>query len=999
VPPTGTEGAEVPPTGTEGAPVNTPEEIALVNSREKVEGQDLPLIPRDGSPLNYANLPLLDTKTAQAVVDAYDNETGVKTHSSLKKAAFTKLSSFKTVEDLDNFLMEYENKITNLEVDSTIVRMLFSSASNKVAKAWANAKTRESRLNILANNPDLLISLRAITIMTQRGATSAGRVLNAQKIKVDEINSILSRIIDSTQVIRKVSDKARADGVDVEEAIKEGISDKDMDALMEEMARLIEITDGHNDVVSRTLTVYDRTEHWFKKFLRASTESWLSANLTSLATHTGALAGSLLKRSTMKGESYLNWSIGKAFNVKDRLKYNEMQALNEMDWHQSIETYNMIKRMLKGGTGEGMEGILQRESLDGWNTRYDDDTSHGAINADYLGFEDPKTNFAKIVNKSFDVTGKIIRSPFTALALADDIFKRVYYLPHIKYQLTKEANQKFPDNDQKEAHKSYISKGVAAYELFYVKKGMRINTVKIHVAGEMEKFNKANPDATYDEIELAKFNAREGGDALVTFTPEEQKLLDEVGIDQQMHEASIGYTREMLFQAEIPIDTHSVTGRALGVIKDIRDVTPLMQTQVPYLKTTLNMAKDTIQHIPLMNMLSRDIRADLAAGGPKRVEAVSKMVMGTSIGALGVLLYDNGFITATTEMKDYQTDSAAGVPGGSLRIPGTDTYIPLARIEPWGSYLRFAADGRHMLQEAERLRDIMDDAAADTVDVKDYNIVSGWAKDHAFIMGSLSFNILTEKSGATSLKKLMDVMENPESDAAEQWLYQYTAGFIPLHAGIKQFNEDPVTYEAKTFMENIRKKLGVMSEEWGDRDTINYLGEIDNELHRLPGFYWRSDDRKKDDYVLSKLYELQPGIRRADAKLYFNNGVIKDLSYKEAYELRTLMDHPEINVRARLFETMATKEFQELPVGNAGENVAYGRQTQVFAIRNVYSEAKRDAQKLYISIHKEALKKEYGDSIEKSRVSSLLNTPAIDQRKKVMSNTAMDDFIQQFTKD
>ena len=111
------------------------------------------------------------------------------------------------------------------------------------------------------------------------------------------------------------------------------------------------------------------------------------------------------------------------------------------------------------------------------------------------------------------------------------------------------------------------------------------------------------------------------------------------------------------------------------------------------------------------------------------------------------------------------------------------------------------------------------------------------------------------------------------------------------------------------------------------------------------------------------------------------------------------MDHPKINVRARLFEAMATKEFQELPIGNAGENVAYGRQTQVFAIRNVYSEAKRDAQKLYISIHKEALKKEYGDSIEKSRVSSLLNTPAIDQRKKVMSNTAMDDFIQQFTKD
>ena len=962
----------------------TDEQAALAQSRSDVEGKDLPTNPKDGAPINFERTHVFDEKTSQAIMDNYKLATQTVLNADTEKAARNRLMGFKTVDDIQTFLKNYSNKIEGLEIDATVVRMLYSSEANKVARAWSGAKTKSERMNILANNPALLQSLQAITIMIQRSGTAAGRVLQSQKINVDEFNSVLGNIADSAKTIRKVSDKARLEDKDVDVAIKEAFSDKDMDKLMEEMDNLIQITADHNDHVRRALPAFNRSENIFKKLERVATEVWLSANLSSLATQYGALAGSIIKRSTLKGESYLSWSIGKALNVDGRLKWNEMKALNEGNYAQSLSTLNMLFRMYKGGTGEGAEGIMQRESLDGWNTKWDDETTHGAINSGYMGFEDPNTPFKSIINKTLDVSGNIIRAPFSLLSLADDMMKRVYYLPHIKFQLTKEANQKFPNKDQSEAHAQHISRGVAAYELFYQKKGMRNNTMKRHVVGEMEKFNKNNPDATYEQIQAAEHDALASAEELVKFTPEEQLELDTVGIDDVKHENALEYLRGMLFQTDIPVDSTTRMGKLLKTVKTARDVTPLGQTQLPYLKTVLNMTKDTIQRVPLLNLISRDIRADLAAGGGKRVDAVSKMLLGGALITQGTLMYNNGLITSTTEMKDYQTDAAAGVKGGSIRFPGTDIFIPLERIEPIGSLWRFGADGTKMTAEVDRLRSIIDKMPKGSVDPDDENTLASWAADYALVMGTLSYRILSEKSGAKSIRNLVDALNNPESDSAQQYFNSYITGFIPLHAGIKQFNEDDTTKEAKSLFEHMRKKLGLMADKYGDRDTINFLGEVDNDLKRLNHVYWRTSQPKEGDYVMAKLYELQPGFRRADNEIQLKNGVVKELSYKEVYELRTLMDHPKINVRARLFKAMASKSFQSLPDGTPGEGVGYEGFTKIAALRKVYGEAKAAAQDLYESRHRVELARHYNLEIKKSKVS--VNTDGSDQRSKVVSD-------------
>jgi hypothetical protein len=358
--------------------------------------------------------------------------------------------------------------------------------------------------------------------------------------------------------------------------------------------------------------------------------------------------------------------------------------------------------------------------------------------------------------------------------------------------------------------------------------------------------------------------------------------------------------------------------------------------------------------------------------------------MGTSLIGIGYSLSNNGLITATTEIEDYQVDSAAGIQGASLRIPGTDIFIPLNRIEPIGSFLLFAANGEKMRAEVSRLRDIVDAMPEGDVRPEDKNTIANFIGDYSLIMGSLAGKLFTEKSGATSVKKLLNVLQNPESDASQQWINQYTTGFIPLHAGIKQFNEGDVNFEAKGWFEHMRKKLGIMSKEYGDRDTIDLLGGINNDIKRLGGLHWRTSKPKRGDYVLAKLYELQPGLQRADNVIQLDNGIVKELSYKEVYELRTFMSHPKINVRARLFKAMSSPGFDELPDGVPGESAGYGKYTKIQKIREVYNQAKADAQDLYELKYADKILKESKAGLLKSAIS--VNTEGSKQRAKVMED-------------
>ena len=825
--------------------------------------------------------------------------------------------------------------------------------------------------------------------MVQKTSTMAGRVLQAQKISVKEVNNVLDTIIDSTDKVKEIVNEAIAKGADEVEVTEETIaalSKEQLKELMDNLEKFVEITADHNDHVRRGLPGHDRNENIFRKAERAFTEIWLSGNLYNTATQTSAIVGSFFKRGTMKGESYLTWSIGKIMGSKDRMKWNELMALNESDFMSSVESLKMLTRMFKGGTGEGPEGILQRESLDGFNTKWDDETTHGAINSDYLGFQEPNTVFKSKVNKYIDATGVITRGSFTTLTLVDDIMKRAYYLPHIKYQATKQANALFPNDPT--AHALHITKTVEAYRLYYSKKGQRTNTMKISITGEMEKFNKENPNATYDELQEAEFDAQNKAEEMVQFTEDEKILLEEVGIDDIVHEKSMQFLREMLFQTDLPTDTTTITGRILGGVKTTRDITPLMQTQLPYLKTIFNMTKDTLQRIPIAGALSRDMRADFAAGGERRHKAVAKQVMGMALLTTGKHLYDNGFITPSTESDQYQTEQATGVAGGMFKVPFTDWIIPLNRIDPVGSFFLLAADFYKMIAEKDRIATIISNVEYNSKVEKDLKFLEDMEKDSLTIIGTLAVQLFSEKSGAKSVRDFIKVLENPSSDAAEQYFYRYVTGFIPAHSGVKQVFEGDQSFEAKSFNENFRKKLGIMSKEYGDRDNIDFFGEQNNDVYRLGGLHWRTSQPKKNDPVAAKLYELQPGFRKIDKQLSLGDGVVVELDYKDTYELNTYMGkaiHKDpitnkyVTSKEYLKTVINTPQFKNLPKGSSEDEVS-PFSTQVKALKKEYSLLQTNAKEAYKAIHNDKLKKKYNSTLQ------VLGTQVLEENKQADKN-------------
>lgn len=931
--------------------------------------------PEDGAPINYTKIDVEDDKIARAIIENDRAMLGTKSNDEVEQAAHKLRKSLDTPEKKREFLRQRDVEVTDQDVKSVVIRQMYAIEANKMSAAWETAKTVQDRVDIVLNNPQLMDSLHSVAIMVQKASNMAGRVLQSQKINVKVVNEILGDIADKVKIVQDRLDK-NGGKFDIEDVMS-AFTEEELEALTKDMDRLIAETRDHNDHLRRGLPDFSRNESIFMKFSRVLTEIWLSANLYNLATQTGALVGSALKRTTMKGEAYLTWAIGKTFNMKDRMKWNEMRALQQADYAQALQTGKMVFRMFKGGTGEGMSGVLQRESLDGWSTRWDDEAAHGAIYSGYLGFEDPTNFITRGVNKVIDGTGHLVRGSFTALTLADDAMKRIYYLPHIRYQLTKQANDLFPDNPT--AHRHHIEKGIKAYELFYAKKGMRTNTMKIHVAKTMEEFEKANPNATYEQLVNARSDAMEQAEKLVEFNRTEKWLLDEVGINDEIHENAMEYLRTMLFQNDIPVDQKTWQGKALGAVTSFRDMNPLMQTQVPYLKTLLNMAKDTLQRTPVLNVLSRDMRADWAAGGERRASTVAKTMMGLSFISIGHMLSNEGIITPSSDYADYETDSGAGMAGGMIHIRGVD--IPLNRIDPIGSFLLIGANYKQLTQEADRLEQIIKLAKVHPDAIDDLKALEDMKKTQAGILFTLATQIFTEKSMAESIRQLIRVIENPESDYAEQWINRYTTGFIPAHSGIRQMFETE-SYEAKTWGEHALKKIGLLRAKYGDRNTINYLGEKNDDIYRIGYFHWRTTIPKANDPVLAEMYRIRPGIQKADNVITLGGTVI-DLDYKDTYTLQTYMNHPYVRARQTLLEIINSPEYKALPDGIPGEKTG-PFQTKISVLKKVYRQLKEDAMKQYIADNEKSLVDKYKAGVSVQQLQSEIGSGTTIQRAKAL---------------
>ena len=120
---------------------------------------------------------------------------------------------------------------------------------------------------------------------------------------------------------------------------------------------------------------------------------------------------------------------------------------------------------------------------------------------------------------------------------------------------------------------------------------------------------------------------------------------------------------------------------------------PLGRLIAPVMRTPINIAHFTVERAPGLNLLSSTFRADIAAGGALRAQAVGKLAGGASMAGVVYMLAGSGMITgggpADVEMRKQKHELTGWQPY-SIRIG--DTYYSYDRLAPLGAVLGLIAD-------------------------------------------------------------------------------------------------------------------------------------------------------------------------------------------------------------------------------------------------------------------------------------------------------------------
>lgn len=160
---------------------------------------------------------------------------------------------------------------------------------------------------------------------------------------------------------------------------------------------------------------------------------------------------------------------------------------------------------------------------------------------------------------------------------------------------------------------------------------------------------------------------------------------------------------EALLQARRATFTEPLDPGLASMIQKAAIDYPLVRFFVPFVRTPVNILSQTYQHFPIVGLTSRRLKADFAAGGPRRAQAFGKQAMGTVLVASAGLLAASGTITGSGPrdprirkvwLKNNQPYS--------FRIQnedGTVEWVSYARLEPLSNVFSIAADAVELMQD------------------------------------------------------------------------------------------------------------------------------------------------------------------------------------------------------------------------------------------------------------------------------------------------------------
>lgn len=188
---------------------------------------------------------------------------------------------------------------------------------------------------------------------------------------------------------------------------------------------------------------------------------------------------------------------------------------------------------------------------------------------------------------------------------------------------------------------------------------------------------------------------------------------------------------------------------------------------VPFIRTPTNIFKSTMEHTPLA-ALSKNVRADMAAGGQRKAEAIGQMALGSGVMAGSYTMFLSGNLTGggpqdprlrASWLMDNQPYS--------VKMPGTDRWVSYKRLEPFSSLMGILADAHEAAGEA----------VADDLDFKQVSEAVGLA-----VLASMK-----DKTYASNIMEFMSATLGGETqgDAFNKFIGRLSTRAIPYSAALR----------------------------------------------------------------------------------------------------------------------------------------------------------------------------------------------------------------------
>lgn len=260
---------------------------------------------------------------------------------------------------------------------------------------------------------------------------------------------------------------------------------------------------------------------------------------------------------------------------------------------------------------------------------------------------------------------------------------------------------------------------------------------------------------------------------------------------EDIHLGAVDASRYQTFTKEL-----GETGQAM---QRVANTNPAVKLLVPFLRTPTNIIKYIGERTPL-GVMSRNVRAEIAAGGARRDLALSKMAMGSMVMSVGALLAAEGTVTGggPSESGVRAAMKRQGWQPYSLKVG--DTYYAFNRLDPLGMFLGLSADAVEVMKYAETDEEREQVATAVTMAV---------AKN------------LTSKTYLSGISDFLHVMDDPDR-YLEGYIKRQAASFTPMTSLVANIERefDPTVRATYSIMDQIKSRTPTLSKELPPRRNL-----------------------------------------------------------------------------------------------------------------------------------------------------------------------------------